>query len=463
MSRVHLPLVHLGVDGTDRITSQIALNVVKYVETGLITLEANTIRAVSHSFIAMPPKKLHVVLISSPGNITWPPSCHPPQPPCHYHRRHYHRLTSRIPTPHSPQRRNPPSGHPNPCCRYLRSRFPRCQIRHKDFNHDAGNMQCPPSVTPYLPWTLVQTFSSAIYFPQNLGLSPKNLECPNKEVVGQYVDQKEPIEIPGCKSIQPEDVVDPMLDRDDEDYRVYLKLALGVTLRAFHLGPIIKEYEPVGLMNEVIQWLDKQPEKSVIYSFGSGGTISAEQIIELACGLEMSQQRFVWVVRPPTGQIIDGSFFRSGHSGVLNGQADYLPDGFLTRTKKLGFVVPSWAPQVEILNHASVGGFLTHCGWNSILESISSGVPMIAWALYAEQRMNAAMLTEELKVAVRPEVLPAKKEVGREEVEKMGEEGKTMTKRVERLKEGAEEAISLNGTSYISMCRFIEDCVSQIS
>ncbi|XP_023759842.1 anthocyanidin 3-O-glucosyltransferase 5 [Lactuca sativa] len=324
----------------------------------------------------------------------------------------------------------------------------------------------------------------------------------DKEVVGQYVDQTEPFKIPDCKPVRPEDVVDPMLDRDDEDYRVYLNLAVGVTLAdgilintwenlepqslhalrnneilrsivknkpVYTVGPITKNYEPVGVKSEVIEWLDKQPERSVIYvSFGSGGTLSAEQITELAWGLELSQQRFVWVVRPPAGHIKDGSFFESGHSGELNGQADYLPEGFLNRTKKKGFVVHSWAPQVEILNHVSVLGFMTHCGWNSTLESISSGVAMIAWALYAEQRMNATMLTEELKVAVRPEVLPTKKVVGREEVEKMvrclidGEEGKAMTEKVKRLKESAEEALSVNGSSYISSCKFVEDCWSRV-
>ncbi|KAI3722775.1 hypothetical protein L2E82_33856 [Cichorium intybus] len=324
----------------------------------------------------------------------------------------------------------------------------------------------------------------------------------DKEVIGQYVDQTEPFEIPGCKPVRPVEVVDPMLDRDDEDYRVYLELTVGVTLAdgmlintweklepqsldalryneilhsviknkpVYTVGPITKNFKPVGLKSQVIEWLDKQPERSVIYvSFGSGGTISAEQITELAWGLEMSQQRFVWVVRPPAGHVKDGSFFKFGHSGDPNGEYDYLPEGFVNRTQKMGLVVPSWASQVEILNHASVGGFLTHCGWNSTLESISSGVPMIAWALYAEQRMNATMLTEELKVALRPEVLSRKKVVAREEVEKMvrglmeGEEGKAMTENVKRLKEDAEEAMNENGSSYISTCKFIEDCWSRI-
>ena len=77
-----------------------------------------------------------------------------------------------------------------------------------------------------------------------------------------------------------------------------------------------------------------------------------------------------------------------------------LPEGFLERTKDRGFLVNSWAPQVEILNHGSVGGFVTHCGWNSLLEARCAGVPMVAWPLYAEQRMNRIFLVEEIKVAL---------------------------------------------------------------
>ncbi|KAI7750511.1 hypothetical protein M8C21_012359 [Ambrosia artemisiifolia] len=323
----------------------------------------------------------------------------------------------------------------------------------------------------------------------------------DKQVVGQYVDHKKPFEIPGCKPVRPDEVIDTMLNRDDETYKVYLDQAVGVTLAdgmlintwedlelqsldalrtnevlrsvvkykpVYTVGPVYRRYEPesVVLKDEVIKWLDEQPDRSVIYvSFGSGGTISAEQIKELAWGLELSRKRFVWVVRPPTGHVSDGSFFKYGQ---LDTTCDYLPEGFLTRTKKVGFVVSSWAPQVEILNHVSVAGFLTHCGWNSTLESVTSGVPMIAWPLYAEQNMNATLLTEELKVAMRPASLPTKKVVRRDEVARMvidlmdGEEGKSMKMNVNGLKEGAKKAISTNGSSYISVCKFIEDCWSHV-
>ena len=127
-----------------------------------------------------------------------------------------------------------------------------------------------------------------------------------------------------------------------------------------------------------------QPSESVIYvSFGSGGTLSKSQIAELAWGLELSQQRFIWVVRPPIDNDVHGSYFSNTHDEIETPNYNYLPEGFVTQTHKMGMLVPTWAPQEMILAHKSVGGFLTHCGWNSVLESILNGVPMIAWPLFA--------------------------------------------------------------------------------
>jgi hydroquinone glucosyltransferase len=115
-------------------------------------------------------------------------------------------------------------------------------------------------------------------------------------------------------------------------------------------------------------------------------------------------------------------------------------------------VIPSWAPQIQILSHRSVGGFLSHCGWNSILESVIHGVPLIAWPLFAEQRMNAVLLSEGLKVGLRPRV----RENGiveRVEVSKVikclmeGEDGRNLRKRVNQLKEAANNALKEDGSS----------------
>ncbi|XP_028786425.1 UDP-glycosyltransferase 88F5-like [Neltuma alba] len=138
-----------------------------------------------------------------------------------------------------------------------------------------------------------------------------------------------------------------------------------------------------------IAWLDKQANRSVVFlCFGSKGVFSEAQIKEIAIGLEKSNHRFLWVVKSPLGLDTEPKL------------EELLPDGFLKRTKEKGLVVKSWAPQNAILRHESVGGFVTHCGWNSVLEAVSYGVPMVAWPLYAEQNLNSVIMVKEMKVAI---------------------------------------------------------------
>lgn len=143
-------------------------------------------------------------------------------------------------------------------------------------------------------------------------------------------------------------------------------------------------------VNECLSWLDLHPSRSVVFlCFGSRGAFASAQVKEIALGLERSEQRFLWVVRNPPPSI------------ATEPDLDHLlPRGYLERTRNKGLVMKSWAPQAAILKHESVGGFVTHCGWNSVLEAVSFGVPMVAWPLYAEQRMNSAVLVEEMKLAV---------------------------------------------------------------
>uniref|UniRef100_M8BA13 Hydroquinone glucosyltransferase n=1 Tax=Aegilops tauschii TaxID=37682 RepID=M8BA13_AEGTA len=111
------------------------------------------------------------------------------------------------------------------------------------------------------------------------------------------------------------------------------------------------------------------------------------QTAELAAGLEASGQRFLWVVHHPNDK--DSSAAYLGTAATDADPLTYLPDGFIERMNRTGLLVPLWAPQVEILTHVAVGGFMSHGGWNSTLETVAAGVPMVAWPLYAEQRMNA--------------------------------------------------------------------------
>lgn len=335
------------------------------------------------------------------------------------------------------------------------------------------------------------------FVPSNACLLALMLYVPtlDVEVKGEYVDRAEPLQLPGCKPVRPEDVVDPMLDRRNQQYLECMRMGAGITkadgillntwedlepttLKAlrdhkamaqfakvpiYPVGPLTRPIGKEEARSELLDWLDLQPADSVIYvSFGSGGTHSSEQLAELAWGLELSQQRFIWVVRPPIENDPSGSFFTTGKGGGEH-PSDYLPEGFLTRTKNVGVVVPLWAPQVEILSHPSVGGFLSHCGWGSTLESILSGVPMVAWPLYAERRLNATMLTEELGIAVRPEVLPTKRVVRKEEIEKMVRKVMEENHSRERVKEvmnSGERALRKGGSSYNSLSQVASAAIS---
>ncbi|GAV72129.1 UDPGT domain-containing protein [Cephalotus follicularis] len=295
----------------------------------------------------------------------------------------------------------------------------------------------------------------------------------------QYRDLREPIQIPGCVAIPGKDLVEAVEDRKSDTYKWFLQickmysLAKGIVVNSFMdlepgaikalqeepgcppiypVGPFVRtgSSDTVGDGSHCIIWLDDQLRGSVLFvSFGSGGTVSRYQLIELALGLEKSGQRFLWVVKSPDDESAKAVFF--GVSS-LNDLLNYLPDGFLERTKGRGLVVPSWAPQAQILSHDSTGGFLTHCGWNSTLESIVNGVPLIAWPLFAEQKMNAVMLTEDIKVALSPK-FDENGLVVREEIAKVvnilmeGEEGKQIGIRMQHLKEAAVKALKQEGSS----------------
>ncbi|KAK4477893.1 hypothetical protein RD792_017158 [Penstemon davidsonii] len=115
-------------------------------------------------------------------------------------------------------------------------------------------------------------------------------------------------------------------------------------------------------------------------SFGSENYLSKEQIEEIAKGLELSNVNFIWVVRFPieSDTSID----------------DALPNGFLERVKDRGIIEEKWAPQAEILPHENVGGFMSHCGWSSVMESIYFGVPIVAVPLKFDQPVNSRLMVE---------------------------------------------------------------------
>nr|GLL47002.1 anthocyanidin 3-O-glucosyltransferase 2-like [Ipomoea trifida] len=143
----------------------------------------------------------------------------------------------------------------------------------------------------------------------------------------------------------------------------------------------------------LVKWLDDQPASSVVFlCFGSGGTFPEPQVKEIAYALESSGQRFLWALRKPP---CPGSLVPTEYTNP----EEVLPEGFLERTQNIGKVI-GWAPQTEVLAHPSVGGFVSHCGWNSILESIWFGIPIATWPMCVDQHANAFQLVREIGMAV---------------------------------------------------------------
>ncbi|GFY84680.1 UDP-Glycosyltransferase superfamily protein [Actinidia rufa] len=149
------------------------------------------------------------------------------------------------------------------------------------------------------------------------------------------------------------------------------------------VGPLIEEQSTNEDENiEIMKWLDMKKESSTVFvSFGSECFLTKEEIEEVAHGLEFSGVNFIWVVRFPMGERVRVD--------------EVLPKGFLERVgEERGLVVEGWAPQAKILGHASIGGFVSHCGWNSVLESMSFGVPIIALPMQLDQPLNARLVEE---------------------------------------------------------------------
>ncbi|CAO2197720.1 unnamed protein product [Urochloa humidicola] len=212
--------------------------------------------------------------------------------------------------------------------------------------------------------------------------------------------------------------------------------------------------------HECLVWLDAQPERSVVFlCFGSMGTISEEQLKEIAIGLDKSGQRFLWVVRMAAN--IDDPNRILEKQCALNLDA-FLPEGFLDRTKNRGLVVKSWAPQVDVLNHPAIGAFVTHCGWNSMMEGVMAGVPVLCSPLYAEQKMNKIFMTEDMSIGVEMEgyregFIKAKEVEAKIRMVMESNEGREFKARVVARKKEAEAAFEVGGSSYATFVQFLAD------
>ncbi|KAG2260630.1 hypothetical protein Bca4012_008642 [Brassica carinata] len=227
----------------------------------------------------------------------------------------------------------------------------------------------------------------------------------------------------------------------------------------YPVGPILSledraspNDEEAGDGDRIVRWLDDQPECSVVFlCFGSRGSVDELQAKEIAQALEVVGCRFLWSIRTGFVETTDPS--------------DVLPEGFMGRVAGRGLVC-GWAPQVEVLEHKAIGGFVSHCGWNSTLESLWFGVPVAAWPMYAEQQLNAFTLVKELGLAVdlRMDYVSGRgglvtcDEIARAVRCLMeGGEGKRVRVKVKEMCDAARKAVMDGGSSSLATARFIDE------
>eukprot|EP00253_Pinus_taeda_P025010 PITA_25010 len=204
---------------------------------------------------------------------------------------------------------------------------------------------------------------------------------------------------------------------------------------------------------ECLEWLDRQSRQSVIYvSFGSLSVLSETQFQQLALGLEATERPFLWVVR----------------SDLLQSSEAAFPPGFAERIhlSERGCLV-SWCPQLRVLSHPSIACFLTHCGWNSALESITMGVPMLCWPYFADQFLNQSYIVHVWKIGfslLKDNTISTADGTStidmseiKSAVERVvtGEEGAEMKRRAMKLREIAIGAVKEGGSSYTNFRNFV--------
>lgn len=228
--------------------------------------------------------------------------------------------------------------------------------------------------------------------------------------------------------------------------------------RLYTIGPLLKFVDGIAgcpsksiggnLWKEdpnCLEWLNGHDATSVVYvNFGSITVMTAKQLEEFAWGLANSKRPFLWIIR----------------ADLVEGEKAMVPEDFLMETRGRGMLA-SWCPQEQVLSHPSVGLFLTHSGWNSTLESICWGVPMMCWPFFAEQPTNCRYVCTKWGIGMEID-----SNVRREEVESLvrevmeGEKGKDMRLEAKGWKVKAEEATLRGGSSNKNMDRLIGDLLN---
>lgn len=228
--------------------------------------------------------------------------------------------------------------------------------------------------------------------------------------------------------------------------------------KSWAIGPILPLPDNQSRSHhKTLEWLDKQEPNSVIYvAFGTTVSMSDDEITELALGLEQSGVKFLWVLRDADkGDVFDDKVRRAR-----------LPAGFEERVEGVGMVEREWAPQPQVLAHPATGGFMSHCGWNSCIESVTMGVAMAAWPMHSEQPRNTVLITEVLKVGVAVREWSERKELVKARnignvVKRLmvSEEGCEIRRRAEELGAAVRRAAQPGGASRLELDSFVEHII----
>ncbi|XP_050235115.1 UDP-glycosyltransferase 71K1-like [Mercurialis annua] len=312
------------------------------------------------------------------------------------------------------------------------------------------------------------------------------------QLVGSQFAYSDPdMLVPGFVNLVPPSSLPEPCYNDVGGYAAYLKIAKGLMAakgilvntfteleshaleslnngeknpNVYAVGPVLHlKSQPHPQMNHgrwetIKNWLDQQPDESVVFlCFGSAGFLTLPQVNEMALGLEQSGHRFLWSLRVPPAK-----------NEEFKDAEEMLPEGFMGRIQGRGMVC-GWAPQVEVLAHKAIGGFVSHCGWNSVLESLWYGVPTASLPLYAEQAINAFITVKELGLAVnlKMDYRPNRDVVTADEVKRalscVMEADSEVRKKVKNMSEMARNAVKEGGSSFSAVSQFINDLVGSSS
>ncbi|KAL3694751.1 hypothetical protein R1sor_008402 [Riccia sorocarpa] len=278
------------------------------------------------------------------------------------------------------------------------------------------------------------------------------------------------ITLPGLELFSP--LHFPRADLQEEkilpELAVSLRKSDGVALqfvrapKIFVVGPLVSlplssenlhelASKPGDNLREITDWLDGQRKSSVLFiSIGSMRPLPKTGAIAFAEALEQTGVPFFWVLRLPPGHSVE----------------EYLPQGFEARTKMQGIVWTHWVPQQQLLQHPSIGGFLSHCGWNSLIEAISAGVPIAACPMYAEQGLNAKYIVDVLQIAVeiryKEDYFDFDSETVALAINTLMDEHKVakIRENVLNMRTAIFEAVEVGGKSYRSFQEFISTILS---